>query len=221
MIFIACVGIRDSLRNGVKEAVAKCHSAGVNVIMVTGDNIVTASAIAKDCGILGPEVNLENLLPGDIEQEPELTDNLQKRESHIAQVLENKPKALTGNTFYTAIGGLMCSTCGSDTNSCKCPKTEAEAEQIAKNTHTEKKPIKNDTIKDKMRFQDLTKNLKVMARSQPIHKYALVLGLKEMDKIVAVTGDGTNDAPALSKSDAKKQVILLFLIIIFLLWLLQ
>ena len=201
LIFIACVGIRDSLRNGVKEAVAKCHSAGVNVIMVTGDNIVTASAIAKDCGISGPEVNLENLLPGDIEQEPELTDNLQKRESHIAQVLENKPKALTGNTFYTAIGGLMCSTCGSDTNSCKCPKTEAEAEQIAKNTHTEKKPIKNDTIKDKMRFQDLTKNLKVMARSQPIHKYALVLGLKEMDKIVAVTGDGTNDAPALSKSD--------------------
>lgn len=47
LIFIACVGIRDSLRNGVKEAVAKCHSAGVNVIMVTGDNILTASAIAK------------------------------------------------------------------------------------------------------------------------------------------------------------------------------
>ena len=201
LIFIACVGIRDSLRNGVKEAVAKCHSAGVNVIMVTGDNIVTASAIAKDCGILGPDVNLENLLPTDIEQEPELTDNLQKRESHIAQVLENKPKALTGNTFYTAIGGLMCSVCKNDTNLCKCPKTEAEAEQIAKTTNTEKKPIKNDTIKDKIKFQDLTKNLKVMARSQPIHKYALVLGLREMDKIVAVTGDGTNDAPALSKSD--------------------
>ena len=89
--------------------------------------------------------------------------------------MEYKPKALTGNTFYTAIGGLICSTCDSDTNSCKCPKTEAEAEQIAKTTHTEKKPIKNDTIKDKIRFQDLTKNLKVMARSQPIHKYALVL----------------------------------------------
>ena len=144
---------------------------------------------------------MENLLPTDIEQEPELTDNLQKRESHIAQVLENKPKALTGNTFYTAIGGLMCSVCKNDTNLCKCPKTEAEAEQIAKTTNTEKKPIKNDTIKDKIKFQDLTKNLKVMARSQPIHKYALVLGLREMDKIVAVTGDGTNDAPALSKSD--------------------
>ena len=201
LIFIACVGIRDSLRNGVKEAVAKCHSAGVNVIMVTGDNIVTASAIAKDCGILGPEVNLENNLPTDIEQEPELTDNLQKRESHIEQILENKPKAITGNTFYTAVGGLICSTCGKETNLCNCPKTEAEAAQIAKSTKTEKKPIKNDTIKDKVKFQEITKNLKVMARSQPIHKYALVLGLKEMDKIVAVTGDGTNDAPALSKSD--------------------
>ena len=201
LVFIACVGIRDSLRNGVKEAVEKCHRAGVNVIMVTGDNIVTATAIAKDCGILGPEVNLENLLPGDIEQEPELTDNGQKRESHLAQVLETKPKALTGNTFFTAIGGLMCSVCQKESNLCKCPKTEAEAEQIAKANNTDKKPIKNDTIKDKARFQDLTKNLKVMARSQPIHKYALVLGLKEMNKVVAVTGDGTNDAPALSKSD--------------------
>ena len=40
-----------------------------------------------------------------------------------------------------------------------------------------------------------------MAKSKPIHKYGLVLGLRELDKIVAVTGDGTNDAPALSKSD--------------------
>jgi Ca2+ transporting ATPase len=201
LIFIACVGIRDSLRNGVKDAVSKCHSAGVNVIMVTGDNIITATAIAKDCGILGKDVNLDNLTPADIEQEPELTENLEKRNSHLNDLLETKPKALTGNSFYLAIGGLICSTCGKDTNLCKCPKTEAEAEQIANKTGKEKQPIKNDTIKDKNKFQELTRNLKVMARSQPLHKYALVLGLKEMDKIVAVTGDGTNDAPALSKSD--------------------
>ena len=201
LTFIACVGIRDSLRNGVKDAVSKCHSAGVNVIMVTGDNIVTATAIAKDCGILGNDVNLDNLQPTDIEQEPELTEKAERREAHLENVLETKPKAITGNTFYLAIGGLICSTCGKDTNLCKCPKTEAEAEQIASKTGTEKRPIKNDTIKNKMKFQELTKNLKVMARSQPIHKYALVLGLRELDKIVAVTGDGTNDAPALSKSD--------------------
>ena len=50
-------------------------------------------------------------------------------------------------------------------------------------------------------FQKLTKNLLVLARAQPLHKYALVLGLKALGNVVAVTGDGTNDAPALSKSD--------------------
>ena len=50
-------------------------------------------------------------------------------------------------------------------------------------------------------FTKISTNLLVMARSQPIHKYALVLGLKELGNVVAVTGDGTNDAPALSKSD--------------------
>ena len=61
LVFLAVFGIKDSLRDGVKEAVRKCHDASVNVIMVTGDNIVTATAIAKECGILGDDVNLKNL----------------------------------------------------------------------------------------------------------------------------------------------------------------
>ena len=200
-IFIACVGIRDSLRNGVKDAVVKCHSAGVNVIMVTGDNIITATAIAKDCHILGNDINLGNLGPQDIEEEPELTDNQMRCEDHIKEILINKPQAITGNTFYKAIGGLICSSCNLETNLCKCPKTQAEAEQMQKTKNLKNIKIKNDTIKNKKNFIAIIKNLKVMARSQPIHKYALVLGLKELNQIVAVTGDGTNDAPALSKSD--------------------
>ena len=201
LIFIAVVGIRDSLRNGVKEAVLKCQKARVNVIMVTGDNIVTATAIAKDCNILGNDVNLDNITPNDVEEEPDLTNIPDKKDEHIQNIMNDKPKAITGNTFYNAIGGLICKTCSEDSNVCKCPKTQAEAEQISKRTGLPKKQIKCDTIKDKINFIEITKNLKVMARSQPIHKYALVLGLKELDKIVAVTGDGTNDAPALSKSD--------------------
>jgi len=43
--------------------------------------------------------------------------------------------------------------------------------------------------------------LKVMARSRPEDKYLLVTGLMNMGNVVAVTGDGTNDAPTLSKAD--------------------
>lgn len=43
--------------------------------------------------------------------------------------------------------------------------------------------------------------LKVLARSRPIDKYLMVLGLKQLGDIVAVTGDGTNDAPAMKKAD--------------------
>jgi P-type Ca2+ transporter type 2B len=47
----------------------------------------------------------------------------------------------------------------------------------------------------------VAKNLKVLARSTPDDKYLLVTGLKQLNCVVAVTGDGTNDAPALKKAD--------------------
>ena len=201
LIFLAVFGIKDSLRDGVKEAVKKCHEASVNVIMVTGDNIVTATAIAKDCGILGDDVNLKNLGSKDIEDDPELMNNSYKKEEYIQSIVNNQPRALTGNSFYNAVGGLICEVCNEDTNLCKCPKTESEAKQIAEKTGEEKKKVKKDIIKNIENFKKVTERLKVMARSQPLHKYALVLGLKSLKNVVAVTGDGTNDAPALSKSD--------------------
>jgi Ca2+-transporting ATPase len=51
MTFLGVVGIQDPLRPGVTEAVHQCQGAGVFVRMVTGDNIMTAKAIASECGI--------------------------------------------------------------------------------------------------------------------------------------------------------------------------
>ena len=201
LIFLAVFGIKDSLRDGVKEAVEKCKDASVNVIMVTGDNIITATAIAKECGILGNDIDLKNLTKNQIEENPEQMNDESKRNEYMKEIIFNRPQALTGNTFYNIIGGLICEECHTESKFCKCPKTEAEAKQIAKETKQDPKPIKKDAIKNIDNFKKITENLKVMARSQPIHKYALVLGLKSLGSVVAVTGDGTNDAPALSKSD--------------------
>ena len=202
MVFLAVFGIRDSLRDGVKEAVHKCHEASVNVVMVTGDNIVTATAIAKECGILGAEVDLRDLGPDKIEQDPEAMNDESRKKEYISELIRTKPRAITGNSFYNCVGGLICDECKKDTNLCRCPKTQAEAEEMKKKyKESGLRPIKKDVIKNMKNFEIITKRLNVMARSQPLHKYALVLGLKDLRNVVAVTGDGTNDAPALSKSD--------------------
>ena len=200
LVFLCAFGIRDSLRDKVKEAVKKCKEASVNVIMVTGDNIITATAIAKDCGILGNEVIFDS---DDVEKNPHKMndENYDNKQKYIEKLIMDKPKALTGNSFYNIIGGLICENCKSETNLCTCPKTESEAKQLAQKNKSEPQKVKKDKIKDMANFKIITDNLRVLARSQPLHKYALVLGLKELKNVVAVTGDGTNDAPALSKSD--------------------
>ena len=200
LIFIGIFGLQDSLRPGVQNSVVRCHNAGVRVIMVTGDNLITATAIAKDCNIFPEKIDLDNLRDKDVEKNPSEINDPEKRDEHIKQLLAIHPYAMTGNSFYSSIEGLFCKTCGKETNLCKCPKSEAEAEELAKKGQP-KLPVKKDAIKNMDNFRKISTNLLVMARSQPIHKYALVLGLKELGNVVAVTGDGTNDAPALSKSD--------------------
>ena len=166
----------------------KCKEASINVIMVTGDNIQTAHSIAKECNIINQDCS-------------PLLNETKNEEEKLLNNLSNPPIEINGDIFYEIIEGIYCSTCNKDHSLCQCPKTYAEAELISKNTNMPIQPLKNDKIKNMENFKKIIKNLKIMARSKPIHKYALVLGLKELNYIVAVTGDGTNDAPALSKSD--------------------
>lgn len=128
--------------------------------MVTGDNKLTATAIAKECNIV------------------EAGDNL-------SIVME-------GMDFIEKIGGVICKKCR--TQICDCPRDK----EIAKR---EKRDIRVDTIANGAEFDKIYPHLDVLARSRPEDKYALVTGLIERGHIVAVTGDGTNDAPALKKAD--------------------
>ena len=123
MNLIGIYGIKDPLRQSVVGAIEDCQKAGVVVRMVTGDNIVTAKAIAQECGIYHPSDG------GDAMEGPE-----------FRRLAEEERKR-------------------------RIPK------------------------------------LQVLARSSPEDKRILVRTLKELGETVAVTGDGTNDAPALKMAD--------------------
>jgi P-type E1-E2 ATPase len=60
---------------------------------------------------------------------------------------------------------------------------------------------RKEVIRNTQVFREIIKELRVLARSTPLDKYILVTGLKNEGHVVAVTGDGTNDAPALKKAD--------------------
>lgn len=90
---------------------------------------------------------------------------------------DKKYMCMDGKSFREACGGLKKMEDPSDRNLLK------------------------EEIGNKKTFREVADNLKVLARSTPEDKYMLVTGLKELSHVVAVTGDGTNDAPALKKAD--------------------
>ena len=60
---------------------------------------------------------------------------------------------------------------------------------------------KDKLVKNLEEFKTIASKLKVLARSSPEDKFILVTGLRQLNEVVAVTGDGSNDAPALKKSN--------------------
>ena len=165
------VGIRDDNREDVPEAIKKCHHAGIIVRMVTGDNINTAVAISKDVGIIEPN------------QSTECKNIAAYYRKYVAEKPEDAqrgvtqgecPIALEGEIFRVICGGIS-----------KEKGKEGDLD------------IK---LNNKEAFKHTVARLRVIARASPEDKFILVFGLKELGNIVAVTGDGTNDAPALKQA---------------------
>ena len=121
LIFVGLIGMIDPPREGVKEAVRTCRKAGIKTVMITGDHLQTAKAIAKELGILRK---------GDF--------------------------AVAGDEL------------------------------------------------EKISDQELERNImrySVFARVTPEHKVRIVKAFRNAGQIVAMTGDGVNDAPALKNAD--------------------
>ena len=121
LVFVGLIGMIDPPRAGVKEAIFTAKKAGIKTVMITGDHILTAKAIAKDLGIYSD---------GDI--------------------------AITGNEL--------------------------------------------DKLSDR-EFQKNIMKYSVFARVSPEHKVKIVKAFQKTGNVVAMTGDGVNDAPALKNAD--------------------
>jgi len=119
MIFVGIVGMMDTPREEVKPALDLCRTAGIRVVMITGDHPLTAKTIAGELGI-------------------------------------GNGKAITGE--------------------------------------------KIDTMTDE-EFSEIIDDASIFARVSPEHKLRIVNALTKKGYVVAMTGDGVNDAPALKKSD--------------------
>jgi magnesium-transporting ATPase (P-type) len=120
LTFLGLMAMQDPPRPEVAEAVGKCRTAGIRIIMITGDYGLTAESIARRVGIVGEGARLVTGAELDTMTDVELSD------------------ALTGEVIF--------------------------------------------------------------ARAAPEHKLRVVSALKELGEVVAVTGDGVNDAPALKKA---------------------
>ena len=171
LCFAFMVGIRDNNREDVPEAIKKCHHAGITVRMVTGDNINTAIAISKDVGIIEP-----NQVSQCKETAKKYRAEVEKSPDNAPQAIRSldNPIALEGEIFRVVCGGIT-----------KKQQDKGELEIFLNNREA---------------FKHTVKNLKIIARASPEDKFILVFGLKELGNIVAVTGDGTNDAPALRQA---------------------
>ncbi len=120
-IFLGLYGIKDPIRHGIKETIKGVERAGIRTIMITGDNELTAGAIAKEIGIIK---NIKNIMHG----------------------------------------------------------------------QTLKKLTESELIEQ-------VEDIKVYARVTPKDKLKIIKAWQEKNKVVAMTGDGINDAPALKKAN--------------------
>jgi sodium/potassium-transporting ATPase subunit alpha len=125
LVLAGFLGIEDPVRTEVPDALAKCRTAGISVILITGDHPQTALSVAVHCGLVQDKSRPDLILTG-----PELEE---MSESELAQAIEQ------GVTIF--------------------------------------------------------------ARSSPSQKMKIVTALKKLNRVVAMTGDGVNDAPALKAAD--------------------
>merc|ERR1712172_227845 len=145
--FVGLMSMIDPPRAAVPDAVVKCRSAGIKVIMVTGDHPITAKAIARSVGIIS-------------DGQETVEDIAARRNCPVEEVNPREARAAVIH------GGEI-------------------------------KDLSEKALDEVLMYHSEI----VFARTSPQQKLIIVEGCQRMGAIVAVTGDGVNDSPALKKAD--------------------
>ncbi|KAL4419237.1 hypothetical protein ABPG77_010679, partial [Micractinium sp. CCAP 211/92] len=177
LTLLALVGIEDPLRAEVPAAIRQCQASGITVKMLTGDNVTTATAIARECGILPPRAP-PWLRPSPLSRAPFL------------------PAQPAGAATGLTPSGASCGPNGS--LSATASLAGLPDGVVMEGPEFRRRVLNEDGSINAGQFLELWPRLRVLARCSPADKYAIVTGVRSLTTdVVAVTGDGTNDAPAL------------------------
>lgn len=174
LTFVGAVGMEDPLRPEVPRAIQQCQTAGITVRMVTGDSLPTAVAIARKCGILEPAAFTST------PRRDEATSAGSSASGHEAAPAA---AAAAASSDWTLLDDGVAMEGEEFRAAVRDPDTG---------------------LVDQRKMDAVWPKLRVLARSSPADKLALVAGIKGFTgsrQVVAVTGDGTNDAPALKAAD--------------------
>jgi sodium/potassium-transporting ATPase subunit alpha len=157
LTFVGLIAMIDPPRAAVPGAVEKCRSAGIKVIMVTGDHPATAQAIAREVGIIGAKSETNWIV-----EDALMAKKMPGWNGDLSELYENKSGADAVVVHGERIKTLK----------------DAEIDSIL----------------------SVYKEI-VFARTSPQQKLIIVEGCQRAGQVVAVTGDGVNDSPALKKAD--------------------
>ena len=206
--FVGLISLIDPPRPQVPTAVAKCRSAGIQVIMVTGDHPITAKAIARSVGIISQNSKTKEDIEEDekrLSRDPSAT-SLASNALTTSMASNALTTSMASNTLTTSMGK-------SDSRANLMPDRSSDRHEVHLNMNGQKQAsrtpnatvIAGSALKEmnESQIDAVLRDFKeiVFARTSPQQKLLIVEGNQRAGKIVGVTGDGVNDSPALKKAN--------------------
>ncbi|KAL4422348.1 hypothetical protein ABPG75_008545, partial [Micractinium tetrahymenae] len=232
LTLLAMVGIEDPLRAEVPAAILQCQASGITVKMLTGDNVATATAIARECGILPPKgASLADWVAAqDAARQVTLAGGgwFPQRDSG-SSIIVAKPteggilaslsmdsrgrevpllpagaaggaaaSGAAGRAAAAAVGAAVGGSPAALANGGAAAVDLLPEGVVMEGPEFRRRVLNADGSINADQFLELWPRLRVLARCSPADKYTIVTGVRSLTQdVVAVTGDGTNDAPAL------------------------